>query len=85
MLTLVAKIVLAIAKGLPAANALWNSFATGWAAHLAEIERLKHHEQIDADRERITSGDWICPARCPHGRVHDQAAPERDPSASPAL
>jgi hypothetical protein len=85
MLTLVAKIVLAIAKGLPAANALWNSFATGWAAHLAEIERLKHHEQIDADREKITASPWACPARCPHRGMHQQNETKHHTFAPPAL
>jgi len=60
-------LLVALAKAVPAIDALLEKANTG----LAEHRRTRAHAQTAADLARVQAQPWRCPALCPHRLQHD--------------
>lgn len=81
MLQLLAALI-AIAKAIPAVRDLIFAARDSLEKTERESQRAKDHAAIDADRDRLAAGPWVCPRLCPHRGLHDVAHAE--PSQTPA-
>lgn len=72
-------LLVAVAKAIPAIDALLEKANAG----LAEHRRSRENAKTDADLARVQSQPWRCPAACPHRLLHDGPQQPSAPALTP--